>query len=413
MDDTRSLDAWAKEISSAIWAEAAELLPQVDFATGKEITSFARQSASSKGINAMIALAKSEQGIPVLPSKLDTDPWALNCLNGTLDLRTAQLKPHDRGQLITKICPVAYDPNAICPNWEAMLDVILGPDMSRYVQRAVGYSLTGSVREQCLFLLWGTGSNGKSTFLNALLETLGKDYAMQAVDGMLMSKGKDDHPTEKADLFGMRFVSSVEVEEGKRLNESLVKQLTGGDLIRARRMREDFWQFPPTHKLWMAANHKPVIRGTDHGIWRRVKLIPFIVTIADADQDKDLPKKLSAERAGILNWAVRGCLDWNLHGLGEPAEITEATKEYRTEMDVVGAFLADCCILRGQFSTRAAVIYAAYQKWCKTNGEFAVNQRRFGLAMTERGVERYTNNGTFYRGIELLTEATEPCGSDF
>jgi putative DNA primase/helicase len=178
-------------------------------------------------------------------------------------------------------------------------------------------------------------------------------------------------------------------------------------------MREDFWEYVPTHKLWMGVNHKPVIRGTDHGIWRRMKLIPFIVTIADEDQDKDLLRKLLAERVGILAWAVRGCLQWQQSGLGEPPAITEATAEYRNEMDVVRAFLADCCVTTGYHSTRAAVIYAAYQNWCKANGEFAVNQRRFGIAMTERGFERYTNNGTFYRGIQLLTEAAEPCGTDF
>jgi putative DNA primase/helicase len=413
LDSERRIDALGKQVADAVWLEVAALLPNVDFATGKELTSFARSTASARGISNMLALAKSEPGVPILPRMLDTDQWVFNCANGTLDLRTGKLRPHNRGDLLTKVCPVKYDPAATCPNWLAMLDVILGPQLAGYIQRAVGYSLTGSVQEQCLFLLYGLGSNGKSTFLDGIMRTFGKDFSMQAADGLLMAKGGETHPTERADLFGMRFVSSVEVEEGRRLNESLAKQLTGGDMIRARRMREDFWEFPPTHKLWMAANHKPVIRGTDHGIWRRVKLVPFIVTIADDEQDKDLPRKLLSERDGILAWAVRGCLEWQSEGLGEPVEITEATAEYRSEMDVVGAFIADCCATSGYHSTRSALIYESYQNWCKANGEFAVNQRRFGLAMTERGFERYKNNGVFYRGIELLTEQTEPYGTNF
>ena len=405
----------AKQVADAVWLEVAALLPNVDFATAKELTTFARMTASSKGINAMLTLAKSEPGVPILPAKLDTNPWALNCPNGTLDLRTGTLQPHERGDMLTKLCPVDFDTASPCPSWERMLATLMGEhaDLITFLQRAIGYSLTGSVAEQCLFLLWGTGSNGKSTFLNAVIDMLGPDYSMQAPDGLLMVKSGEAHPTERADLFGKRLVSSVEVEEGKRLAESLVKQLTGGDSIRARRMREDHWQFTPTHKIFMAANHKPVIRGTDHGIWRRVKLVPFVVTIADADQDKSLPAKLLAERRGILAWAVRGCLEWQRDGLSEPAEVTQATSEYRGEMDVVGAFLSECCIVNGQWSAKASEVYAAYMHWCKDNGEFAVNQRRFGLAINERGIERYTNNGTWYSGLGLVTEPTEPYGTNF
>jgi len=280
-------------------------------------------------------------------------------------------------------------------------------DLITFLQRAVGYSLTGSVAEQVLFLLWGTGANGKSTFVNAVLDVLGNDYAMQAPDGLLTVKKGDAHPTERADLFGKRFVSSIEIEDGARLAESMVKQLTGGDSIRARRMREDHWQFTPTHKLWMAANHKPTIRGTDHAIWRRVKLVPFVVTIADADQDKGLGEKLKGERAGILAWSVRGCLDWQKNGLGNPDAVRQATAEYRGEMDVIGAFVAECCIENDRFTAKASTVYAAYSKWCQANGEYAVNQRRFGLAITERGIERYTNNGIWYRGLGLDAEGTE------
>jgi putative DNA primase/helicase len=406
LDAERKAEALAKQTAKAIWHKVAALSDMAGEML-RDLTRFAKYTSGAHGIGNMLAMVKSD--LAILPSSLDVAPWSLNCPNGTLDLRTGELRPHRREDYLTKLCTVEYDPIAKAPHWEAMLDTIMDKhaDLITFLQRSVGYSLTGSVAEQVLFLLWGKGANGKSTFLNALLETLGRDYAMQAPDGLLMAKQSDAHPTERADLFGKRFVSSVEVEEGRRLAESLVKQLTGGDAIRARRMREDHWEFRPTHKLWMAANHKPTIWGTDHGIWRRVKLIPFVVTIADADQDKELPAKLAAERAGILAWSVRGCLDWQLAGLGEPDEVKAATAEYRAEMDVLGAFLADCCIESPKFKAKASTVYAAYVGWCKTNGEYAVNQRRFGLAVTERGIERYTSNGIWYRGLGLAAEGTE------
>jgi putative DNA primase/helicase len=252
-----------------------------------------------------------------------------------------------------------------------------------------------------LLMLYGKGANGKSTFLNALIDLLGPGYAMQAADGLLMAKNSESHPTDRADLYGKRFVSSVEVDDNRRLAESRVKQLTGGDAIRARRMREDFWQFKPTHKLWLAANHMPVIKGTDLGIWRRVKLVPFTVTIPISERDPDLPAKLAAERAGILAWAVRGCLDWQREGLAEPEEVTAATDEYRDEMDTLGEFLAGHCIEGSAYTTRAADMLKAYSSWCYDAGEKQIGQRRLGKALSERGFERYTNNGTWYRGIGL------------
>lgn len=205
------------------------------------VLKWALKSESTPRIKAMIELAKSEPTIPMLPSQLDVNPWVLNCLNGTLELRTGVLRPHRREDLLTKMCPVAYDADATCPQWMSFLnDVMAGKQaLVHYLQRGVGYSLTGSVEEQCLFFLYGTGQNGKSTFLGVLQAMLG-DYAMQAIPELLMVRANEQHPTERADLFGKRFVATIEVESGKRLAEALVKQLTGGDRIRARRMREDF-----------------------------------------------------------------------------------------------------------------------------------------------------------------------------
>jgi putative DNA primase/helicase len=409
LDQERLSETFAKDTATAIWQKIAAILPEAEPSIADEMLKFAKSTSSARGIGNMLAMAKSEPGIAVTLDRLDTDPWSLNVANGTLDLRSGQLRPHKRSDLITKLCPVEYNPDAKCPSFENMLATIMAghQGLVTFLQRAAGYSLTGDVSEQVLFLLWGMGANGKSTFLNAMLDTLGGDFSMQAPDGLLMIKQGESHPTERADLFGKRLVSSAEVEDGRRFAESLIKQLTGGESIRARRMREDHWQFLPTHKLWLATNHKPIIRGTDFGIWRRIKFVPFMVTIAAENQDKALGEKLKAERAGILAWAVRGCFEWQADGLGEPIEVTEATDEYRGEMDVLGAFLAESCIEGRQCAVKASTLYAAYAKWAEKTGEHAVNQRRFGLAITERGFERYSNNGTWYRGLGIVTEGTE------
>jgi putative DNA primase/helicase len=227
---------------------------------------------AARAIAWTLDLMKSEPGVPLLPDDLDRDPFALNLANGTLDLRTGVLHPYRREDLLTKLAPVAYDPNATCPRWLRFLDRIMdgNRDLVAYLQRVVGYCLTGDVSEQCLWFLYGLGANGKSTFLSTTLGMLG-DYGMQAVSELLMLKHHESHPTERADLFGMRFVVTIETEEGKRMAEALMKQMTGGDRVRARKMKKDFFEFAPTHKIVLAANHKPVVRGTDLAVWRRIK----------------------------------------------------------------------------------------------------------------------------------------------
>jgi phage/plasmid-associated DNA primase len=205
----------------------------------------------------------------------------------------------------------------------------------------------------------------------------------------------------------MRFVASIEVEDGSRLAESLVKQLTGGDRVKARRMRQDFWEFEPTHKVLMACNHKPQVRGTDNAIWRRITLVPFTETIPTAEQDKNLPDKLRREAAGILAWAVEGCLEWRREGLQAPEAVRQATGAYRAEMDVLGAFLRECCELGTEYNVAAKDLYGAYKFWCEDNGERPETQRRFGSRLTERGgFERYRggpDGGHRWRGLQLLT----------
>jgi putative DNA primase/helicase len=235
--------------------------------------------------------------------------------------------------------------------------------------------------------------------VNTLLAMLGPDYATKAPPSLLMVKRTETHPTELTMLFRKRLVVAVESNEGARFNEALVKELTGGDRITARRMREDFWSFFPTHKVMLCTNHEPTIRGTDHAIWRRIRKVPFTVTIPDAEQDRELPAKLLEELPGILAWVVSGCLAWQSTSLEPPAEITSATKAYRDGQDVLGAFLEDEC--QEGSEVKASDLYARYKGWAERTGESAVNQRRFGQAMNERGYKRKENHGKWYVGLKL------------
>jgi len=384
-----------------IYREASEA---GDEQTRKALAKHAANSESERSIRAMIKLAEPE--VPVLPNELDSDPWKLNVLNGTIDLRTGTLGAHNRSDLITKTAPVEYDPHAEAPNWRTVLERVLpSEDVRGFFKRLCGYALAGVVSEHVLPILYGTGANGKSTVLNALLEAFG-DYGIQAAPDLLIAK-RGAHPTELADLFGMRLVASIEVEDGRRFAESLVKQLTGGDKVRARRMREDFWQFAPTHTVFLATNHRPEVRGTDNAIWRRIRLIPFTETIPSEEQDTELPEKLRAELPGILAWAVEGCLEWRLDGLQAPAEVLAATEQYREEMDVLGAFLAECCTQDSEENVAASDLYRAYGLWCEDTGETQETQRKFGRRLTERGVfSRYKGGakGTWrWKGLGLLT----------
>jgi putative DNA primase/helicase len=224
---------------------------------------------------------------------------------------------------------------------------------------------------------------------------------MTAMPDLLVAVHGGRHPTEIADLFGKRLLVCQETGAGRRLNEPLIKWLTGGDRLRARRMREDFWEFDPTHKAVLVTNHKPEVRGTDHGIWRRLRLIPFNETFPEEKQDKGLPVKLRAEAEGILAWCVAGCLQWQKQGMATPEKVLLATQEYRQEEDVLAAFLAECCLLGDGYACRAADLLASFHTWQKSRGEAEpLSQRGFGEAMTTHGFQRYANNGTCYRGVK-------------
>ena len=325
---------------------------------------------------------------------LDRDPWLFNATNGTIDLRTGDIRDHDRADFITQITDIEYDRDAKAPTWEAFISTAMRGSllMRMYLQRLVGYTLTGTTTEHVLVFHYGnTGSNGKSTFLTALRTLMG-DYGCAAPRSLLFEpkNGAEPHPTELARLYGKRLATCSEVPENVELAEAKVKDLTGGDVLSVRRMSENFWDMTPTHTLHAAGNHKPIIKGTDGGIWRRIKLVPWLNKVAEEDKDHDLGAKLAAERSGILTWAVQGCLEWQRTGLSEPAEVTEAGAEYRSESDVLGAFFESQCVFEADARFSCKYLRKAYETWCEDMGHRSVGARILGRRLRERGVTDIT-----------------------
>jgi putative DNA primase/helicase len=405
MDNSAAVEALAKLAARKILAEAATVANDKRRST---LIRWARQTESRARRSSMIALAASEDGIPILPKGLDSDPWLLNVENGTVNLKTGQLQPHRPGDFITSLAPVAYDSRATCPLYDKVLRrVFKGNDaLIAFWYRLCGLSLTGVVYEQILPILFGTGSNGKTTLVRTMVNLLGPDLAMIAPPGLLIVKRHEAHPTERAVLFGKRLVIEMETEEGIRLNENLVKHLTGGDPITTRRCGEDFWSFDPTHKLWLCTNHKPEIRGTDHAIWRRPKLVPFTETIPDAEAILDLIDKLRAEYPGILARCVRGGLDWQEHGLGVPDEVKTATVTYRSEQDTLIGFLDEDCLRDSSVRTKASKLYEGYRDRCQRLGETPISLTAFGKSMEERQFTTTRSNGIWYLGIGLRSDGS-------
>jgi P4 family phage/plasmid primase-like protien len=400
IDETGEIHRRAKQTVKGIYREASGA---GDDETRKALAKHAMRSEAENRMQAMISLAKSE--VPIMPQALDASPWLLNTANGTVNLKTGELQDHRREDLITKIAPVEYEPEAEAPTWTATLErAIPQPAVRAFFKKLCGYAISGDVSEHVLPVLYGTGANGKSTILNALLEAAG-EYGMQAAPDLLIAK-RGGHPTEVADLFGMRLVASIEVEDGRRLAEALVKSLTGGDKVRARRMRQDFWEFPPTHTAFLCTNHKPEVRGTDNAIWRRIRLIPFTETIPPAEQDKKLPERLRDELPGILAWTVEGCLEWQREGLTAPDEVRKATGAYRSEMDVIGAFLRDECEVGKDYSATFKEVFTRYEEWCEEAGEKPETRRKFNARLKERGpfTDRRSGPGGAYEwhGLKLL-----------
>jgi putative DNA primase/helicase len=316
---------------------------------------------------------RHKDGISVSEEDLDTQPMLLNALNGTIDLRTAELRPHDRSELHTKTVAAEYHPDAMCPIWVSFLHVACGGDLEliAYLHRALGYSLTGRISAQCFFFVCGIGQNGKTTMLEMVRRLL-DGYAVSIDARVLLASGESDHPAAKADLRGARFVVASEPNQGQTWNEGLVKSLTGSDELRARWMGQNFFRFNPTHKLWFAANNEPTLTSVEKAMRRRLRLIPFTAVIPDGQRDDDLPAKLWTEREGILAWLVQGCQAWLTEGLGTAGLIEAATDSYFAEQDRVGRFLHEAFIIGSvddpNFWTESTSVFASWQRWCLREG---------------------------------------------
>jgi putative DNA primase/helicase len=366
---------------------------------------FAITMQKRRGIENMLALARHHADVAIAnPDAFDADPMALNTVNGTIDLRTGILRPHAKANLITKIAEVNYDPLARAPRWLRFLDEVFGgnSDTIGFVRRAVGYSLTGNAKEQCFFILHGAGSNGKSIFL-ASLKRLTGDYGQNSDISAFVGRKPGSASNDLARLHGARFVSAAESSEGAPLAEGVVKTLTGSDAVSARYLFREFFDFVPVFKLWLATNHRPIIKGGDHAIWRRIRLIPFDERFEGDRCDPDLGAKLECEIPGILAWAVQGCLEWQRDGLGSATSVTAATASYRSEMDVFGDFIEERCTIDPIASAGASELFSAYRAWAEASGEKPLTQRWFGTKLGERGFQsaRQTGGRKRWRGLRV------------
>lgn len=374
----------------------------------RTITAIRRHEEEARIRGARI-LASSEPCIAADYTQFDSHPFLLNCANGTVDVRLNDVKPHEPTDYITQMCPTDYDSDASCPAFDSFLAAVLPDSAVRsFLQAFLGCCLTGDVTCQVMPVFYGTGANGKSTLINAVRFAMGDDYFMKAKRDFLMVRRHSDHPTSVARMRGKRLVVCVETEENGRIDETLVKELTGGDEIAARRMREDEWQFAPTHKLILVTNHKPEVRGTDDAIWRRLPLVPFERKFPEGDpaRDPDLLDKLKGEASGILNWMLAGAAKWLEAGkrLDRPDAVQQATTAYREEQDRIGSFIADKCVVGEGRRGRVEKLMEAYLLWCHANKHAPLNGNAFGRALTERGYALESKGSKYRAGIDLSGE---------
>ena len=401
-DNTGAVERIADKSVEAMSAEA-KFYEQQDEDTAEKFKKHCKTSRSNKSKTAM--LKEAMHHVPVLPAQLDRHKFVINTPGGVLNLKTGEMVPHSPEQYITKISNVEYTEKADCPQWMQFRSDVFNDDkdLIRYIQKAVGYSMTGSTAEQCVFFLFGTGQNGKSTFLEVIRSIMG-DYATNVQPETIMVRSNQSSAinSDIARLKGSRLVTSVEPNEGMRINEGLVKQLTGDDTVTARKLYGEEFEFKPEFKLWMATNHKPIIRGTDTGIWRRIHMIPFTVQIPEEKKDRNLKYKLQRELPAIMHWAVEGCLLWQSEGLNMPRSVMRMVKEYRREMDVISAFIDDMCEEGENLTVQSSKLYAAYAKWCDDNNEYKMSNTKFGVELSKRFTKRKSMKAFYYIGIDLL-----------
>jgi len=406
-DSTGGVMRLAKSTLKSLKAEGEAIDDSKDeslAALKKQILSFAVRSENDSRIRAMVNLCKSHSEIII--GNTDSDPFLLNVKNGTLNLKTGKLQSHVKSDYITKLVDIDYDIEARCDNWRSFLDKIFMSDkeLVDFVQKSVGYSLTCSQEEQCFYILYGGGANGKSTFLNTIKAITG-DYADTLKGSSLMARHFEDGARgDLAKLSGKRFVVASELNEGQTFDESLIKAFTGDDAIPVRFLYGEEFDLIPGFKIWVGTNEKPKIRGTNQGIWRRVRMIPFLHTFSEGEKDKNFfEKHLAAELPGILNWAMEGCLKWQKDGMVIPQKVKRAGDEYKGEMDLVQRFLDESCITGDVYTLKVGDLYQHFCNWCSKSGDRPVSNVKFGKNLKEKGFEQYkANNCRYWKGIGVF-----------
>lgn len=377
---------------------------------------FAKHLKSTRNSNGKTNMLKEAQHLlPIQPEDFDSDIFLFNVQNGYLNLKDGKLYEHDREKFFTKISPVEYTDKIDCPLWLDFLDTIFAGDkeLIEYMQRAVGYSLCGSTEEQVMFILYGNGRNGKSVFLDIITELFGSYATNIQPQTIMVKQSTSGANSDIARLNGARFVTAAESGDGVRLDEGLVKQLTGGDKVTARFQYENEFDFNPQFKLWLCTNHKPIIRGTDEGIWRRLAIVPFNVYIPDSKVDYHLKSKLKREIKGILKWAVDGFMKWQESGLQEPGTVKAQRAEYRTEMDSVENFINECCVRDPHKETKAKPLFSAYREWAIENNQYQMSSTKFGRELGKKFDKKKSNGTNVYMGIALKPFAEQVFKMDY
>lgn len=380
-----------------------------DAATKEDFLKNLHKRESMSGHNSLISMAEKQPQACIETKKLDQNIWLLNCLNGTINLKSGTIQPHRYDDYITKIVNIEFDPSATCPEFMKFISQILDNDVEliSYMQRWFGYCLTGSVAEQVFHIWHGNGSNGKGVLANILGDLLGEyDVAVNSFLLIQRNSGGGDNNTlsELAKLPGKRVARISEIEQNARLAEALIKNMTGGDPITCRALYLNPIEFEPMFKIILSCNHLPQVRGTDYGIWRRIHKVPFSVTIPKEEQDQNLTVKLRGELPGILNWAIAGCMAWQKIRLNPPAVVTAATAEYQNSEDMFSSWLQECCVLGGLNTTKASLLLESYVKYSGWKG---ISHKKFGGMLKEYGFEKSTSNGVVWHGLELL-EPSDP-----
>lgn len=406
LDVTGQAQRWARLVARSM---TDVVLASDDPGMRKDFYPIAEKGETNAFIAGTLTLATFDHRVAISHDALDADPFLFNCPNGTLDLRTDEMRDHDRADLITKVTGAPYEPGAPDAAFSAFLaDVQPDERMRSYLARLFGHALEGRVSEHVLPICYGTGANGKSTLIAAIMAALG-DYAAPADPELLTARNFDAHPTGVADLFGLRLAILHEGDRGRRLAEGTVKRLTGGDQIKARRMREDFWSFDPSHMFVMLTNHRPVVQGTDEGIWRRLRIVPWDVVIPEDKRDEALGERLALEASAVLAWLVAGHADWKVNGLGEPGAVTDATTTWQADSDAVARFIAEKCTQGNHVTAGSTQLFTAWEKWCQIEGEDPGSHKGFTTALENKGFDKYQSNGrNRWRGIGVLSPDPGP-----